>query len=177
MVIRSRVLWISVATIAVIVAALLLPMQVGGHRVVTIIEIARQPADVFDYVTTPGHWPAWHPSSLSVSGVIDHSLAVGEQVTESFSVAGRRGRAVWTVTTRDAPRLWVIDGDIEGSRGGGTVSYFVEASGEATRFRREFVYHMPNLLAAIVDSLVLRARIEAESIEALRRVKAVLEKT
>ena len=177
MLIRSRKLWVTVATVAVLIAALFMPMQVGGGRVVTTVEIARTPADVFDYVSTPGHWPDWHPSSLSVSGGIDHSLAVGEQVTESFSVAGRRGRAVWPVTSRAAPRLWVIDGNIEGSRGGGTVSYQVEASGEATRFRREFVYHMPNLLAAAVDLLVLRAKVEAESTEALRRLKAVLEKT
>jgi uncharacterized protein YndB with AHSA1/START domain len=38
---------------------------------------------VFDYITTPGHWPEWHPSSLGVSGATDHSLAVGEQVPQS----------------------------------------------------------------------------------------------
>jgi hypothetical protein len=37
-----------------------------------------------------------------VSGAIDHSLKVGEQVTEDFRVAGRRGRARWTVIERAA---------------------------------------------------------------------------
>ena len=35
---------------------------------------------VFDYVTTPGNWPVWHPSSLGVSGATDHSLDPGERI-------------------------------------------------------------------------------------------------
>lgn len=63
--------------------------------------IIHRPIDlVFDYVTTPGNWPRWHPSSLAVTGATDHSLAVGEQLEETFRVAGRSGRVVWTVTER-----------------------------------------------------------------------------
>jgi uncharacterized protein YndB with AHSA1/START domain len=130
---------------------------------------------VFDYVTTPGNWPEWHPSSLGVSGATDHSLEPGEKVTEEFRAAGRRGRVVWTVRERVVPSRWVIDGQVE-SGGGGTITYTLTPHNGGTTFEREFVYTMPNLLLALLDRLVLRRRVEAESAEALRRLKDVLEK-
>ncbi len=140
----------------------------------TTIQIQTPIERVFDYVTTPGNWPRWHPSSLGVSGATDHSLHPGEQVTEEYRVAGRRGRVVWTVREREAPRRWVIDGQVEGG-GGGTITYALTPLNGGTTFEREFVYTMPNLLLALLDRLVLRRRVEAESAEALRRLKRVLE--
>jgi hypothetical protein len=136
----------------------------------------RQPIErVFDYVTTAGNWPAWHPSSLGVSGAADHSALPGEQVTEEFLVAGRRGRVVWTVRTREAPRRWVIDGLITGRASGGVITYALTSQEAGTFFEREFVYEAPNLLFALLDGLVFRRRVEAESREALRRLKSILE--
>lgn len=143
-------------------------------RIVSVATIARPIGDVFEYVTMPGHWPAWHPSSLAVSGATDHSLAVGEQVTERFRVAGREGSVVWTVRERDAPRRWLIDGQIIGG-GSGTVAYTLSAAAEGTRFERAFTYPTPTLAIALLDALVVRRRIQAESAEAVRRLKARLE--
>jgi uncharacterized protein YndB with AHSA1/START domain len=143
-------------------------------QIYTTIQIQTPIQRVFDYVTTPGNWPVWHPSSLGVSGATDHSLEPGEEVTEEFLVAGRRGRVVWTVRERVAPRRWVIDGRLEGG-GGGTITYTVTPHDVGTTFEREFVYATPNRLLALLDRLVLRRRIEAESAEALRRLKTVLE--
>lgn len=131
---------------------------------------------VFEYVTTPGHWPEWHPSSLAVTGATDHSLALGEQVEETFQVAGRRGRVIWTVSERDAPRRWVITGKILNSTSGGVVSYALTPQAGDTMFEREFVYPVP-LLYVPLDWLLLRRRIQAESAEALRRLKRRLETT
>ncbi len=143
-------------------------------RIYTTIHIRNPIEQVFDYVTTPANWPQWHPSSLGVSGAADHSLEVGEQVTEEFRVAGRRGRVVWTVLEREAPHRWVIEGRVE--RGaGGTITYTLSSHGDGTTFEREFVYTMPGLLLRLLDRLVYRRRVEAESSEALRRLKAVLE--
>jgi uncharacterized protein YndB with AHSA1/START domain len=130
---------------------------------------------VFEYVTTPGNWPAWHPSSLGVAGATDHSLRPGEQVTEEYRVAGRRGRVVWTAREREAPHRWVIDGRVEGG-GSGTITYTLTPHLEGTTFERDFIYTMPNPLLAVLDRLVLHRRIEAESAEALRRLKDVLER-
>jgi uncharacterized protein YndB with AHSA1/START domain len=144
-------------------------------RIYTTTRIHTPIDTVFDYVTTPGNWPAWHPSSLGVGGATDHSLEPGEQVTEEFQVAGRRGRVVWTVRERVAPRRWVIDGRVEGG-GGGTITYTATPHADGTTFERELVYSAPNPLLRLLDRLVLRRRIEAESVEALRRLKDQLER-
>lgn len=131
---------------------------------------------VFDYVTTPSHWPDWHPSSLGVSGATDHSLLVGEQVIERFLVAGRRGEVIWTVREREAPRRWVIDGVITtGSGGSGVVSYDLRPRDGVTDFTRNFAYPLPNLALALVDALLVRRRIQAESEQATRQLKRRLE--
>ncbi len=145
-------------------------------QIITSATIDRPIEAVYAYVTTPGHWPEWHPSSLGVSGATDHSLLVGEQVTERFLVAGRRGEVVWTVREREAPRRWVIAGVItSGAGGSGVVSYSLTAHGDATDFRREFTYPLPNPLYALLDALLLRRRIRAESAEAVRQLKRRLE--
>jgi uncharacterized protein YndB with AHSA1/START domain len=136
--------------------------------------IARAPADVFDYATTPRHWPEWHPSSLGVTGAIDHSMEVGESCSERFVVAGRRGSCVWTARERIPGRRWMIDADTQG--GHATIAYALEPDGAGgTRFVRLLEYRMPNVLLAALDALVLRRRIRAESQEALRRLKRRLE--
>lgn len=144
-------------------------------RVYKSIRIQTPIERVFDYVTTPGNWPEWHPSSLGVSGATDHSLEPGEKVTEEFRAAGRRGSVVWTVRERVAPQRWVIEGRVEGG-GGGTITYTLTPQDGGTTFERDFVYAMPNALLALLDRLVLRRRVEAESAEALRRLKDVLER-
>lgn len=143
--------------------------------IVTTATIARPIAEVFDYVTTPAHWLVWHPSSLGLHGATDHSLQVGEDVTEEFRVAGRKGSVAWRVVARNAPVRWTISGQVAGG-GNGTITYTLASSGDATAFRREFVYAMPNHFAELLDRLFLRRRIEAESVEAVRRLKQALER-
>ena len=145
-------------------------------RVRTVTTIARRPAAVFDYVTTPRYWPRWHPSSLSVTGDTDHSLDVGERCSEQYNVAGRRGVTDWFVRERHPDTRWVIEA--QPTRGGsGTITYSLSPDGTGTRFERIFEYEMPNLFLGLLDALVFRRRIEAESLEAMRRLKAVLEQT
>lgn len=139
------------------------------------IIINRPVEAVFDYVTTPGNWPRWHPSSLSVTGSTDCSLEVGEQVTEEYQVAGRQGTVVWTVTEREHPRRWVIEGQIVGRGAGGTVAYTLAPANGATRFVREFSYPTPGLWFQLLNRLLVRRRIAAESTTAVRRLKEVLE--
>jgi uncharacterized membrane protein len=137
-------------------------------RIYTTATIRCPIAEVYDYVTTPEHWPEWHPSSLGVSGATDHSLALGEQVTEQIRVARRQGTVVWTVRKCEAPRRWVIEG-------GGTVRYTLTARDDRTYCEREFIYRTPTLLLMVLDALIVRRRIEAESAEELRRLQARLE--
>jgi uncharacterized protein YndB with AHSA1/START domain len=143
-------------------------------RIANSIVIARPPDAVFGYVTTPANWPKWHPASLAVSGAIDHSLAPGEQVTEDFIVAGRKGRVVWTARKRDANRQWIIEGDVDG-RDAGVITYTLTPVAEGTRFEREFIYPSPTLFFAALNRMSIRAKVEAESAQALENLKRVLE--
>lgn len=161
--------------IAVIAALLFVPLPWQPvTRIHSEATIARPPAQVFTYVSTPGNWPAWHPSSLGVSGATDHPLQVGEQVTERFRVAGREGTVVWTVSERKDPVSWVIDGDIDG-RPAGTVAYTLTPAGDGTRFERDFTYRAPTLLFSLLNWAALRQRIDDESAQAVRQLKAVLD--
>lgn len=118
-------------------------------RIYTTIKIKGPISEVFNYVTTPVSWLQWHPSCQGVSGATEHSLEVGEQVTEEFVVAGRSGSARITYTLTEQE--------------GGTV------------FERELVYSLSKPWLVLLDWLVLRHRVNGESTEALRRLKAVLE--
>lgn len=144
-------------------------------RIYTTATISCPIDDLYEYVTTPAHWPDWHPSSVGVSEGADHSLAVGEKVTERFLVAGRRGAVVWTVTEREKPTRWVIVGAIEGTNGGGVITYALSQRDGGVYFEREFVYPAPNLFFAALDALVIRRRIQAESEQATRQLKARME--
>jgi len=170
----KKALVVGFVILCILALLLLVPLPLGATRVYSATVIQRPPDEVFNYVTTPGNWPRWHPSSLAVSGATDHSLALGEQVTEDFSVAGVTGRALWTVTLRQAPQQWAIDGKVEGG-GSGRVTYKLTPDAHGTKFERELVYSSNNLLFVIVNTLKLRSRIEAESADALRRLKSVME--
>lgn len=140
------------------------------------VSLIHQPVQqVFDYVTTPENWPQWHPASLQVSGATDHPLTVGEQVTEAYRVAGRRGRVVWTVRECVPRQRWIIEGQIVGSAHGGTIVYRFSPSAGGTLFEREFTYTLAGSFMRLFGWLVLQRRVQAESDEALRRLKDVLE--
>jgi uncharacterized protein YndB with AHSA1/START domain len=143
-------------------------------RIVTAIEIRAPIERAFDYATTPGNWPRWHPASRAVSGATDHSAGPGERIIEEIETGGRRWRAVWTVVERTPPHRWAIEGAAEGG-GSATLTYRLTPRDDGTRFERELVYRTPNLRLAIMDVLVIRRRMAAQSAEALRRLKGILE--
>jgi hypothetical protein len=167
------VAWIVPALVA-LAAALFLPFGFGVTRIVSAADIARSPKDVFAYVSTPAHWPEWHPSSIAVHGAADHPLAVGESVDEDFRVAGRIGRVTWRVTAREPDRQWRIAGTI-GGREAGTVSYTLTPTAAGTHFVREFEYGSPNLLFALLNLWRIRQQIDDESRQAVLQLKQRLE--
>jgi hypothetical protein len=182
-----RVLIAVAVAIALGALILLAPFpQQDVSRVRNSIDIAAPAEQVFEYVTTPRNWPRWHPSSRAVHGAVDHSLQVGERVTEDFTVAGREGQVVWTVAECVPPSHWKISGQID-SRPAGTVQYDLADSEVAptkngtgrrtTHFVREFDYGAPNLLFSILNRLTLRERIESESAAAVQGLKRELEQS
>ena len=75
---------------------------------------------------------------------------------------------------RSAPHRWVIDGT--GKDGGrATITYTLTRDTGGTNFERELIYAMPNQLLAVLDWLIIRSRMKADSVEALQRLKRLLE--
>ena len=143
-------------------------------RICSSIEIRRPIEQVFDFITTPGNWPQWHPASVSVGGNAEHSLLPGEEISENISVAGHHGQVTWLVRERSAPHRWAIDGT--GKDGGhATITYTLTRNSDGTTFERQLVYTMPNPLLAVLDWLIIRSRMKADSAKALQRLKQLLE--
>ena len=170
-------IWIVVVTAAI--AALLFaplpwPDSVATTRIVDGVDIGAPPERVYAYVTAPVNWPRWHPQSRAVSGTIDRTPQPGEQTIEDFEIAGRKGRATWTSVAVDPPRRWEFAGHGEGG-GGARIVYTLTPTSGGTHFQRELVYRGPNLAFAIVNALQVRAVMDADSAEAVRRLKRSIE--
>jgi uncharacterized protein YndB with AHSA1/START domain len=152
---RRYVLAIAVAALFVIGAAALFILPISASRVVSTIRIHREIADVFDFFTTPGNWPRWHPASISVAGATDHSLEVREEVTEEIRAGSRKARAVWRVNARDAPHLWRIEGTPASAAGdaGVTITYRLRMDGRDTVFERDMQYQFNRRWLALLDPL------------------------
>jgi hypothetical protein len=138
----------------------------------TAVSIDQSMDRVFEFVTTAANCGTWCPSSWT--GPIDHSLRLGERVTEELSLAGRRARIEWTVRESRPPERWVIVGKTEDG-GKATLSYVLTRGPNGTHLRREFVYDIPILFDQRGAFLSLRNRLQAESAESLRRLKRVIE--
>lgn len=135
--------------------------------------------DVFNFATTPCHWPEWHPTAQGVSGVTDHSLKKGEQVLEEEKFIFLKGQIRWAMNKKMAPTFWILDGIVEGIplfRGTRvTIAYTLTAKDGQTHLKREMVYQMPNLLAEFFDALLFRSHNTKQSQRAIDRLKKVLE--
>ncbi len=170
-------IWIVVIVVAIaglLLAPLSWPDSVSATRIVDGVDIAAQPERVFAYVTAPASWPRWHPQSRAVSGVVNRTPQPGEKTIEDFEIAGRKGRATWTSIAVDLPQRWEFEGHGEGG-GGAHIVYTLKPVSAGTHFERELVYRGPNLLFVLVNALEIRAVMERDSTEALRRLKRAIE--
>jgi uncharacterized protein YndB with AHSA1/START domain len=170
-------LWTAIA-LAVVAVVLFVPLPwpdaLAATRIVSSADIAAPPERVFAYVTTPANWPRWHPQSRAVSGVVDRTPQPGEKTIEDFEIAGRKGRATWVSVAVDPPRRWEFEGRSDGG-GGARIVYSLAPTTEGTRFERALVYRGPNLAFALLNALELRAVMQADSAEAVRRLKSAIE--
>ncbi|MES2298276.1 MAG: SRPBCC family protein [Pseudomonadota bacterium] len=147
-------------------------MPTLNHHTIT---IRRSPEDVFNYATTPAHWPKWHPSSLRLQGDTAHPTLGGAQFEEDIRAGGRTGHIQWRVAACEVGKVWVADA---ASSNGVTlrVTYRVSPAGEGTLFERTLSYSIQGLWLKILNVLILRRRIERESALSLQQLKAVMEK-
>ena len=91
---------------------------------------------------------------------------------------GRRSQGFGDLASGRAPGsgALAIAGSIAAG-GSGTITYTLRGDADGTHLRREFIYTMPNWFAALLDRWFVRRRIQAESAEAVRRLKLAVEAT
>ncbi len=137
------------------------------------ILIASPLEPVFDYVSTPGRWPEWHPSSLRLEAGADRPLTAGESFEEDIRAGGRKTHLSWIVRECRRPELWVAD-----ARGENGIrlqlEYRLTAAAGGTRFVRTLSYELPNALYWLYNRLYGQRRIEQESVQSLRQLRDVM---
>lgn len=109
---------------------------------------------------------------------MDHSLAVNEQFTEDLTgPIGVRGRAVWRVAARDAPKLWRIDlsGSAPDMKMEASVTLRFRSEPGGTIVERDVQYRYGKPWMAMCDALFLRRRNAREGHKGLMRAKQILE--
>jgi len=138
------------------------------------------PAKVFEFITTTGHWPEWHPATRAVTGQALKPGQLGDECAEEVLTAGfLRGHISWRVVTCAAPVRWsIVTTEIAVpllSRARVRLEYFLEEEGLGTRLFRTFDYELPWYLWWF-DKLYFSGKIESESVEALRRLVALVDR-
>jgi hypothetical protein len=145
-------------------------------RLLHTIRIAADIHAVFDYVSTPAFWPDWHPSSLRLFGDVARCLGAGDHFEEDVRAGGRTARLHWQVVAAEAPRVWtataVADNGVELE-----LDYRMQSDAQGVMFERELQYQVPGWWLKLLNRLVLRRRIDAESAHSLRQLKSVLEQS
>jgi hypothetical protein len=138
-----------------------------------VVDICGNPDAVLAFAGTPGHWPAWHPSSRRVR-VEPGPQGPGARFEEDIHAGGRPGHLLWQVTAyrpgahwqaeaRGPHRLWL------------RVDYRVEPCATGTRFERRLVYVLPGWGWGLYNQLIGRRRVECESVESMGRLKKAFE--
>ncbi len=138
------------------------------------VTIERPPEAVFDFASTAGHWPEWHPATESVTGAIDHPARVGEEILERIRVGPLRSTTRWTVERCERPGLWQIASEHPQRGIRSRIAYRCSSVTAGTRFERRLEYELGGIFR-LLDALVLRRRNRRQSRRALANLKRRLE--
>jgi hypothetical protein len=136
------------------------------------ITIAGPAVAVFDLVTIARFWPEWHPASRGVGGVTQRPYQLGDFVHERGELAGIPFQVAWKVEAHIRPSRVVLRAETPPAR----IIYTFESRGGTTEFRRELEYEETAFRARAADGDALRRLMHAQSEEALRRLKELVER-
>jgi hypothetical protein len=140
--------------------------------IVNTITIAGSAGGVFDLVTTARFWPQWHPASRAVGGVTQRPYQGGDVIHERGEVAGIPFDVTWKVVEHIRPLRAVLRAEAPPAR----IIYTFGCPAEGIELRRELEYDEAVFRAAAPDPVALRRLLYAQSEEALRRLKQLVER-
>jgi uncharacterized protein YndB with AHSA1/START domain len=77
--------------------------------IVTQVEVARKPDEVFAYVTDPNHFPEWQ-SDVITGQLEGDEPVVGAKCVTRRNIGGREREVTSRLTVFDPPRAWAVQG-------------------------------------------------------------------
>jgi uncharacterized protein YndB with AHSA1/START domain len=78
--------------------------------IVSEIEIARPPEEVFSYVTDPSRFAEWQEGVVGGGMEGDHSPVVGSKCTTTRKIGGAERASTSQITENSPPRSWAVRG-------------------------------------------------------------------
>ncbi len=78
--------------------------------IVSTVEIARSPEEVFAYVTDPARFSEWQKGVIRGGAEDAGPPAVGSKCTTTRKIGGRERTATQEITEIDPPRRWAVRG-------------------------------------------------------------------
>ena len=154
------------------------------HRKVTVATIARPAGEVFDWVTTPGHWPRVSPATLGIEAAEPwRPLRAGERFRERAHIHRWRGHFDWSVEVVERPYRCVLSavsaGDTVMSRLAGHIAarmeYTLAGDDSTTRITREISYPVEGLAALAGDVLGFGRAFDRACDVTLETIASILE--
>jgi hypothetical protein len=139
--------------------------------IVNAVRIAGPVPAVFDLVTSARFWPQWHPASQVVGGVTQRPYQLGDLIHERGEIAGIHFDVTWEVEEHKRPSHVVLRSQAPAAQ----IMYTFEERGDATEFRRELECDEKIFPALAADPVTLGRFVHAQSEEALRRLKELVE--
>src|SRR5207245_6581510 len=118
-------------------------------------------------------WRQWHCASRVVGGVTQRPYELDDVIHERGEVAGIRFDVTWKVVEHTRPSRVVLRAESPPVR----IVYIFAGSDGAVELRRELEYDEARFRAVVSDPKALRRLLHAQSEEALRRLKDLVERT
>jgi len=141
--------------------------------IVSTIEVARPPEEVFSYVTDPTRFAEWQRDVVSVHADSRGTPAVGSRFRTTRRIGGVERTTTQQVTELDAPRRWAargVDGPIRPSA---TVT--VEPIETGFRSRVTFTLDFEGHGVGVPLAPLVRRQAEKGAPVSYRNLKALLE--
>ena len=139
--------------------------------IVSTIEVARPPEEVFSYVTDPTRFREWQHDVVSVQADSRGTPVVGSRFRTIRRIGGVDRTMTQEVTELDTPRRWTVRGVDGAIRPSATVTVEPIETGARVTFILDFEGHGIGVpLAPLV-----RRQAEKEAPASYRNLKALLE--
>jgi hypothetical protein len=139
------------------------------------IIMAKPPAEVLAYASTPALWSDWHPKSSVIKVESQLPLKQDDTFAEEVLTITGKNQLTWQVIDSIPSEIWIAKAENKNNGVTLLLTYTVENIDGNTKFIRELNYTMPNFLFLVANEIFFKKELESKSITALQRLKVAVE--